>query len=250
MAASAVMAALALSGCSNTSQEGRAAAPTATSSPVAETPTELETTAPEVEYAPVSISVEIECSDGSDSYASYADAWPGRYSMCEGTVSGDEPSPKELKALTTAYGEISDGDFSSLGTLYAMCAENAPDSFIYLEQAGSPAQITEVQGALLLCPDHPQKSRIAKLLTGAKENNRLADEGKIFGSGVLIVSKDVQPGTYVTTDVTNCYWERTDRNGNPIDNYFTAGAARVQVTIRASDFSFNSEGCGEWRPAS
>ncbi|MGW6393336.1 hypothetical protein ACWFR1_23145 [Streptomyces sp. NPDC055103] len=206
------------------------------------------TAAPEVEYTPVPISVSIQCTGADTEFSAPAQAWFGMYDLCEGTVSGDKLSPKEQKALTTAYGESNDGDTSPLGTLYSMCAQNATDSFAYLEEAGSPEQITEVRGALLLCPDHPQKGRITKLLAGAEKDNRLSDEGKIFGSGVLQVGKDVQPGTYVTTDVENCYWERTDRNGNPIDNYFTAGAARVQVTIRASDYSFNSEGCGEWKP--
>ncbi|MFC8895792.1 hypothetical protein [Streptomyces cinereoruber] len=206
------------------------------------------TSAPEVEYTPVPITASIQCTGADTEFSAPGEAWSGTYSLCEGTVSGDKLSPTEQKALTTAYGESEDGDISPLGTLYSMCAQNATDSFGYLEDAGSPEQISEVRGALLLCPDHPQKGSITQMLAGAEKDNRLSEEGRIFGSGVLTVGKDVQPGTYVTTDVENCYWERTDRNGAPIDNYFTAGAARVQVTIRASDYSFNSEGCGEWKP--
>lgn len=69
-----------------------------------------------------------------------------------------------------------------------------------------------------------------------------------FNPGGL-VGKEIKPGTYFVTDADGCYWERTNRNGATIDNYFTNGARRVQVTIRSSDYSFNSERCGEWHPA-
>lgn len=54
------------------------------------------------------------------------------------------------------------------------------------------------------------------------------------------------PGTYVTHDVEGCYWERLDNAGNIIENNFINAAPRVEVTIAASDFAFNSEGCGRW----
>lgn len=76
----------------------------------------------------------------------------------------------------------------------------------------------------------------------------LRSEGKIFGSGVLLVGTEVKAGTYYTTDVKGCCWERTDSNGQIIDNYFTNAAKRVQVTLRAGDYSFNSEHRGEWKP--
>ena len=44
-----------------------------------------------------------------------------------------------------------------------------------------------------------------------------------------------------------CYWERIDRNGETIDNYFGRGS-RVQVTIRKSDYEFYSHDCGRWMP--
>ncbi|MBM0239972.1 hypothetical protein JNW88_27820 [Micromonospora sp. ATA32] len=77
----------------------------------------------------------------------------------------------------------------------------------------------------------------------------LAAQGRLFGSGTFRVGKEIKPGTYVTTDVDGCYWERQNSSGNTIDNYFTNGARRVQVTIRSSDYAFSSERCGEWRPA-
>lgn len=196
----------------------------------------------------IPISPEIECYDSDTTFDSPSEAWPGEYDGCEGEVYGDEADSKQEKAVAIAYGD--EGDIYDLGVLYSICAQNGPDSFQYLEQAGSPEQIAEVRGAMLLCPDHPQIDRIDKLLGGAEKDNKLEADGRIFGSGTFKVGDDIKAGTYFTTDVEGCYWERTDRNGNIIDNYFSAGAARVQVTIRSSDYSFNSDSCGEWRPVS
>src|SRR5690606_31661517 len=57
--------------------------------------------------------------------------------------------------------------------------------------------------------------------------------------------KSTTPGTYVVYDVEDCYWERLDDRGEIIDNNFIMAAPRVQATIRASDYAFNSE-CGRW----
>ena len=55
------------------------------------------------------------------------------------------------------------------------------------------------------------------------------------------------PGTYVATNVNDCYWERLDSAGGINDNYFGT-ALRVQVTIYSSDYSFLAEDeCGWWR---
>jgi hypothetical protein len=68
--------------------------------------------------------------------------------------------------------------------------------------------------------------------------------------GTHLVGDEIQPGTYyIEGDIENCYWERQDSRGNIIDNYFTLGARRVEVTIRPSDYVFLSDGCaGPWRP--
>ncbi|MFH9227691.1 hypothetical protein [Streptomyces lydicus] len=200
-----------------------------------------ETNSPE---APAAVTVEIDCA--GTYYSSYEQAWPAQADSCEAEATGDALSKTEKRALKVAYG--TDDDLDSLGMLYGMCAEAGNDSWNYLGQAGSPDQVAEVSGALILCPDHPQKGRINKLLAGANSRNKLEKDGRIFGAGVLRVGSDIKAGAYYATDVEDCYWERTDAQGAPIDNYFTNGAKRVQVTIQRSDYSFNSEGCGQWRP--
>lgn len=71
-----------------------------------------------------------------------------------------------------------------------------------------------------------------------------------FGSGTFKVGDTVRPGTYVSeSDVPldGCYWERTDADGNIIDNNFIGSAFRVQVTIADGDYSFTSSKCGRWK---
>lgn len=59
----------------------------------------------------------------------------------------------------------------------------------------------------------------------------------------------IPPGTYRAKGrMENCYWERTAKNGEIIDNQFATSAREITVTIRASDGQFTSEGCAVWRP--
>ncbi|MFD8777537.1 hypothetical protein [Streptomyces sp. NPDC059916] len=64
-------------------------------------------------------------------------------------------------------------------------------------------------------------------------------------------SKDVQdiaPGTYRTSgDLANCYWERTTKSGQIIDNNFATSAQSITVTIAVSDGQFTTRDCGTWR---
>jgi hypothetical protein len=101
---------------------------------------------------------------------------------------------------------------------------------------------------LTLCPHTPPRSLIQQYIGDALVTHQLEDEGRIFYDGTYRVGKNVQPGTYYVRNVEGCYWERTDNKGNTIDNNFVTGASRVEVTIQSSDYSFNSDGCGQWQP--
>lgn len=80
---------------------------------------------------------------------------------------------------------------------------------------------------------------------------RRAERG--FDDGTWTVPQEVKPGTYETTahlsgrKVGDCYWERRDAS-KTVANDFVVGARKVRVTIRASDDSLTSEGCGNWVP--
>ncbi|MFC9534423.1 hypothetical protein ACFT38_28350 [Streptomyces sp. NPDC056975] len=221
-----LLPALVLTGCSSADPSPGTAAPAtsaATEAAPSETPTE--------ELEP-EVTVDITC-DVED-FTNYQDAWAGHYDMCEAEADGTM-NDTQTKAVSVAYGTDED-DLSGLGTLYSICAQSGPEGFAYLDTAGSEDQIKEVAGAFILCPDHPDKGRVNKQFAAAKKRNKLEAEGRIFGAGVYRVGSDIKPGTYYAEDVEDCYWERTDKNGAPIDNYFSGGAKRVQVTIGTTDY--------------
>lgn len=61
----------------------------------------------------------------------------------------------------------------------------------------------------------------------------------------------IPPGTYRTKGrMKDCYWERTAKDGEIIDNRFATSAQEdITVTIRASDGQFTSTNCAVWKPA-
>jgi hypothetical protein len=60
--------------------------------------------------------------------------------------------------------------------------------------------------------------------------------------------QEIGPGTYRTKgDLEDCYWERTTRAGDIIDNHFATSAREITVKIRASDGQFTSRDCGAWK---
>ncbi|MFZ3475294.1 hypothetical protein ACODT3_42690 [Streptomyces sp. 4.24] len=66
------------------------------------------------------------------------------------------------------------------------------------------------------------------------------------GSG----AKQMPAGTYVAAGaLRDCYWERTSKSGEVLDNQFATSAQEARVTVRAGDGQFTSRGCGAWRPA-
>lgn len=70
-------------------------------------------------------------------------------------------------------------------------------------------------------------------------------EQNSFGNGVWEVGVDVQPGKYKTAGSSSCYWEKTDRSGEIIDNDALDGPSTV--VIEASVFTFTSQRCGTWQ---
>lgn len=185
-------------------------------------------------------------------YGTYREAWGDKRDDCETEDYNIyyEPTAREVKAVNVAYGRTVGTDvIQSLVTLYDLCAQTGRKSWSTNALPYSKGQIKEVEGALMLCPDHPDKTLIEAGMAQGKQEAAWEREGRTFGSGTYRVGKDIQPGTYASPGAEGCYWERTDSSGNIIDNNFTAGATRVQVTILSSDYSFTSEGCGTWTPA-
>ncbi|WP_377273222.1 hypothetical protein [Peterkaempfera sp. SMS 1(5)a] len=192
------------------------------------------------------VTVSITC-DFDHTYSSYRDAWPGKFAMCDGTAIGTMDAT-QAKAVSVANDAAPDR-LRVLGALYGVCAESGADAWSFLSLV-TPDLVGVVRGALILCPDHPDRNLINKLLAVAGKHNRQEADGRIFGEGEFRVGHDIKPGSYYAEDVENCFWERTDVNRKPIADNFTERAKLVRVTIRPSDYSFISEGCGQWQPQS
>ncbi|MFB6990960.1 hypothetical protein [Streptomyces sp. NPDC056304] len=80
-----------------------------------------------------------------------------------------------------------------------------------------------------------------------------------FGAGTYAVSSNpadagedeetIPPGMYrARGSMKGCYWERTTKSGESIDNRLTTSAQEITVTILASDGQFTSERCAVWKP--
>lgn len=170
--------------------------------------------------------------------------WSAKADYCD----GDTITP--VTALEQAAYKTSRYDGNNIGTLYGICAANHP-SDVYASPgfAASDEQIPEITAALMLCPKHPLAPKWRQAIQRGQRDTQLEQQGRLFGDGTFLVGKEIKAGTYVTTDVKGCYWERQNRNGGIIDNDFLISARRVQVTIRSGDYAFHSEGCKTWKPA-
>jgi hypothetical protein len=63
--------------------------------------------------------------------------------------------------------------------------------------------------------------------------------------GFWIVGVDIAPGLWRNDGTEdNCYWERSTKTGDIIDNHFGAGGGTAY--LRATDFQFQARNCGTW----
>lgn len=252
--ATALVGSLALSGCGSSSSGSVESKPAAEppTSPVASTSTQE--ASPVVPVNPADI-VTITCYDDSHdetgTYKSFEEAWEAPKSSrdsCAASFDWNrrfELTETDEKAVSVAKYDST----GSLDTLYGICASaDLGDSDA--SRPWSEPQIAEAEGALVLCPDHPDKDAVKQRMESGRAENSARERGEIFGSGSYKVGEDIEPGTYVSessSGLDGCYWERLDADGNIIDNNFMNSGFRAKVTIRASDYSFSSERCGEWR---
>lgn len=200
--------------------------------------------------------LEIECGEGvtdRKKYTSLQEVWalePEAHTSCE--VDDDLPLllDAEREALEHAYGPNS----HVIDKLYRMCAETMlGNAGRYGPRPLNDAERQETEGALILCPEHPDAEAVREQMDKTVADEKLRAEGKMFHSGTYLVGEEVQPGTYVseTTDgkpFTGCYWELTADSGEIIDNFFSTSALRVEMTVTSSAYSVTVDGCGEFRP--
>lgn len=152
----------------------------------------------------------------------------------------------EISAIRAAHGSAPD----TLNELYLSCVKAAHP---YAGPGGqlSDSDLTHIAGMLMLCPNHPQAAEIARRVDEHNADVAARAAGTLFDDGTYAVPGEVKPGTYaIEGSISDCYWQRTNASGGIIANDFVVGAKRVQVTIRSSDHSFVSRGCGTWRRVS
>lgn len=228
----------------------RAATPTQTS-----TPTTPPTPEPEPEPDYYSFSYECGGPVGQSSSWEYEEldtleevwAYDGEIPMRSCTVSrerGDTMTEAEREALiSTGYEDPTERD---LRDVYELCGET--DGFLTMDLWLTPEHAQEMRRVLALCPGFPHADLFSAAVAEVElAEQQFADGTRIEDDTTHIVGDTIYAGTWVVEQSrSNCYWERRDSAGNIIDNNFIPGQTRVQVTIRASDYSFFSENCGEW----
>jgi len=65
------------------------------------------------------------------------------------------------------------------------------------------------------------------------------------GDGFYMVNVDIAPGIWKSQgDGDDCYWERTTKTGDIIDNHF--GMAGGTMFVAAGDFQVQMRDCGTW----
>jgi len=244
-----------LTGCADTSVEESAE----TAHAVAETSEPAEPLSPGDDMT-------LECRDldGNDtgSFTTLDEAWETpreeRVNCDVAFAEGDSTEPDSLGFSDYALTDVEQDALEAAGYedepeniryLYNICVETDMGDFEEL-MPWSESQNREVGGALVLCPDHPDRETVEQRMKMGEEEDAARDRGEIFNDGTYKVGDDIQPGTYVAESeepFEGCYWERVDASGNTIENNFVSSGFRVQVTIGASDYSFTAKRCGEWK---
>lgn len=109
------------------------------------------------------------------------------------------------------------------------------------EEGSEKAFVAENAHIPVLCPDQQPA------LDDAKNSNFVRGIPTGFNDGKHLIGERLAPGTYTVKEpVEDCYWERSDSQGNIIANNFVSIAPSITVTIAPTDAGFTSRGCGSW----
>ena len=78
---------------------------------------------------------------------------------------------------------------------------------------------------------------------------QVAARSKITKDGIYLVGKDIEPGTYLTSGGSGCYWQRSSGTSGDFDDILANGneSGQAIVTIAASDVAFTTKRCGSWQ---
>jgi len=138
------------------------------------------------------------------------------------TFGGTDCSWQRLRGLSGAPGDV------------IADSVPAPSGPRYVEIEGSDAGF-QTQGCLSwVQADGPFDAPV-----GADANGQ-------FGDGDYRVGRDIQPGTYESTQEPSCYWARLSGFTGEADDNTQVSFGFGHVVITADDVGFSTSGCGIW----
>lgn len=186
----------------------------------------------------------------------------------EPTVPEYPPTPQgEFDKLADSKGWVVDGMYGSASGFVEDICESLPVSAI--DGASRPQWLVESgqmdgDGAAVLRAGVP---RFCPKWTSAVKQAVAGDYERWFSNGTYVVApsaprkpneeppaadaeeESIPPGTYRAKGrMEDCYWERTSKSGEILDNNFATSAREITVTVRESDGQFTSERCAVWKP--
>ncbi|MBS3180272.1 MULTISPECIES: hypothetical protein [unclassified Pseudoclavibacter] len=173
---------------------------------------------------------------------------------CTGKSNGGTTfSETEQKALDALGQAATDDDKDvapddvRLADVYALCA--TPGFYFAISPGiSTDEQSSQLEAALILCPEHPDAESARTSLNTYEANVTAGNDGTRFNDGVWKVGDEIKPGTYKPeTPSDNCRWFRYDDKGEWIETSYDKTQAEIVVTIDAKDSTFESRNCGYWR---
>ena len=120
-----------------------------------------------------------------------------------------------------------------------------PVQWLTLDRTGADHAAVLQGGVPVLCPEWSKT--VARVLGAGV---RFYSDGTYRVKAKPGLEADaIAPGSYrVVGALKDCYWERTSRSGEVLDNGFATSAQDITVTVRPADGQFTARGCGVWKP--
>lgn len=134
-----------------------------------------------------------------------------------------------------------------LADVYALCA--TPGFYFAISPGiSTDEQSSQIEAALILCPEHPDAESARTSLNTYDANVTAGNDGTRFNDGVWKVGEEIKPGTYKPESPSDdCRWFRYDDKGDWIESSYDKPQSGIVVTIDAKDSTFESRNCGYWR---
>ncbi|MEU0624992.1 hypothetical protein ABZ329_29545 [Streptomyces rubiginosohelvolus] len=209
------------------------------------------------------------CSGGDDGKPAVAESSPSAVVSTVPPVTED-PEPVYPAGPEGDIDRMADEEGWIVDELYGSASEFVQDICDSLPTSGAggssrPQWLAESgqlegSGEAMLLAGIP---KLCPTWTPAVKEAASGDYERWFGDGTYVVSSKmptaeelsegeglpIPPGTYRASGrMEDCYWERTSKGGDIIDNQLATSARSITVTIASSDGQFTSERCAVWKP--